>query len=87
VSIGALPDALAHFDAVHVGQHQVEDDECRLLRGDELQRLRPVRRRANRVAGVLQIGGDERRDRRLVFDDEHRLRLRGHVALTPPGPS
>ena len=76
--VAGLPDALADLDAVDVGQHQVEDDERRLLRLDELQRLGAARGRADVVAGVLQVRGDERRDRRLVLDDQHRLRLRRH---------
>src|SRR5437868_8038467 len=79
--ITALADPLADLDAVDVGQHEVEDDERGLLGLDEAQRLVPARSRADGVARVLQIGGDEGRDRRLVLHDENRLRLRGHYPL------
>ena len=81
--VAALTDALADLDAVDVRQHQVEHDERRLLRLDESQCLGAARGGANGVAGVLQIRGDERCDRRLILDDEHRLRLRRHAVPYP----
>src|SRR3954447_605438 len=84
--VARLPDALADLDAVDVGQHQIQDDESRLLRLDELQSLGARSSSAHGVAGVLQIGGDERRDRRLILDDQHRLGLGGQRSAPYPLP-
>ena len=70
--VGVLADALADLDAVEVGQHQVEHDQRRLLRGGERERLAAGRGRRDGVARVLQIERDERRDRALVLDDQDR---------------
>ena len=81
--VGALADAAADLDPVHVGQVEVEDDQRRHLGGDRVQRPGARADRPHAVAGVLQVERDERRDRLLVLDDEHRGRAaHGFTGLT-----
>ena len=75
--VRSLAHAAADLDAVHVGQVEIEDDQRRHLGGDRVQRRAARSDRLHDVAGVLQIERDERGDRRLVLDDEDRLRS-GH---------
>jgi hypothetical protein len=76
--VGALADAAADLDPVHVRQVQVEHDQGRHLGGDRVERPRAGADRADAVAGVLEVERDERGDRLLVLDDEHGLRLTAH---------
>ncbi len=73
-----LPDAPANLEPVEIGEHQVEDDKRRRLGGDKGQRLAAACRHTHREAVLAQVGGDERRDRLLVLDDENGLHVRGH---------
>ena len=72
--VRGLAHAPADLDPVDVGQHQVEDDQRRRLGRDLGQRGAAVRDGAHVVARVLEVERDERGDRRLVLDDEDRLR-------------
>ena len=72
--VRALAHAAADLEAVHVGQVEVEDDQRGLLGRDRVERGAAGADGLHDVAGVLQIEGDERRDRRLVLDDQDRLR-------------
>jgi hypothetical protein len=69
--VGGLADPPAHLDAVDVREHQVEDDQGRLLRGRLRERLGAGRGRPDGVAGVLQVERDERGDRGFVLDHQH----------------
>ena len=68
--VGALAQPLADLDPVDVRQHQVEHDQRRRVRGRLAERVGAGRRRPDRVARVLQVERDERRDRALVLDDQ-----------------
>ena len=83
----ALADPPADLDAVHVRQVEVEHDEGRHLGRDGVQRARAGPHRAHAVAGVLEVERDERRDRLLVLDDQHRLRLAHGATAFVVGPS
>jgi hypothetical protein len=72
-----LADAPAQLDAVAVRKVEVEDDERRRLACERDQRGLRTRCGLHRVPRVAQVRGDERRDRRLVLDDEDRV-WRGH---------
>ena len=76
--VRGLAHAAADLDPVDVGQHQVEDDQRGLLGRDLRQRGAAGGDGAHVVAGVLEVEGDERGDRRLVLDDQNRLRAGGH---------
>src|SRR5215218_2116147 len=73
--VPALPHPAAELDPVDVGKHEVEDDELRRARREVLHRLGAGGGGLDRVASVLQVERDERRDRRLVLHDEDRLGL------------
>jgi hypothetical protein len=61
-----------HLEAIDSGQHQVEHDQVRTLGRGGVQRLASVGGHPGRVAGAIQVAGDNLGDRRLVVDDEHR---------------
>ena len=69
--VRVLADASAELDPVAVRQVEVENDQGGGLLRDLDERCLGGRRRAHAVASVLQIGGDERGDRRLVLDDQN----------------
>ena len=71
--VRALAHAAADLEPVHVRQVEVEHDEGGRLRGDRIEGGAAGADGLHVVAGVLQIEGDERRDRRLVLDDQDRL--------------
>ena len=73
--------APADLDPVEVGQHQVEDDQRRLLGRDLRQRGIAGRDGAHVVARVLQVERDERRDRGLVLDDQNGLSAGSHYGV------
>src|SRR6185312_14140321 len=85
--VRALPDPAADLDPVHVRQVEVEHDEGRHLGRDGVERTGAGAHRAHAVAGVLEIERDERRDRLLVLDDQHRLRLAHGATAFVVGPS
>jgi hypothetical protein len=60
-----------HLQPVELRQHQVEDDEVGALGVGDPHRLQPVGGGRRRVAGALQVAGDDLADRRLFVDDEH----------------
>ena len=77
--LGAAAQTAADLDPVDVGQHQVEDDQRRLLALGFRQRVLPGLGNVHVVARVLEVERDERRDRGFVLDDEHFLRcVQGH---------
>jgi hypothetical protein len=76
--------AAAHLQAIHVRQHQVEDDEVRHRAGARL--LQP-RQAAARIAGMAepearlpQVLADHLREPRVVFD--HQNVLHGAMLMT-----
>ena len=77
------------FEAVHVGQAEIEDDEIGLVL-EQLQRGLAV----GRVENVVALGGEphaqQLADRRLVVDDQDLERCGAHAAVSsclapPPG--
>ena len=66
----------AHLESVEVGQHEVEDDEVRLLAAQHLEREAAAVDRPRAHARALGVELDELRDLRLVLDDQQ-LRLGG----------
>jgi len=85
--VGALAQAPADLDAVDVGQHQVEDDQRRLLRLGCGQCVRAVLGRAHLEARVLEVERHEGSDRLLVLDDEDlgRAAVHGRSGASPEG--
>ena len=69
--VAGAAEALGDAEAVHVGQHDVEDDQVGLLFEDRGDRLRTVADRAHGEAGEAEAGGEEVADVRLVVDDEN----------------
>ena len=67
----------AHLEAVHVGQHQVEEDRVGLLLPRERDAVFALGRRDDAKALELERVGEPEHDVRLVLDDENRL-LGGH---------
>jgi hypothetical protein len=59
------------LQAVHPGQHQVEDDEARLVVAEELLGTDAVCRFERLVALALQVAHDDVPDDRFIVDDEH----------------
>ena len=57
---------------VELGEHQVEDDEGRLVLLDRRERRRPVGRGHDREPVALQVRPDEPDDLRVIVDDEDR---------------
>ena len=57
---------------VQLGEHQVEDDERRLVGLDGVERGRPVRGGHDREALALEVGPHQPDDLRVVIDDEDR---------------
>jgi hypothetical protein len=72
-------EALGDVEALHVGQHHVEDDEVRMEGRHGRQRLRPGTGRLHREALELQGHGDDIDDVRLVVDDEDTMSVGGHA--------
>ena len=69
------------------GQHQVEDDEVRIVPGVAIERLLAVRGGDDRVALLLEVEPDEVDDVALVVDDQDRLhRGGGYDGADPPIP-
>jgi hypothetical protein len=60
----------ADLHAVHVGQHQVEDDEFEASLVEALDGGPPVGRPADVVAGGLQVQTDQAGDVVVVLDDQ-----------------
>ena len=79
--VRGLANPPAELDAVAVRQVEVEDDERGSLPGERDQRGLRARGGLDRVAGVAQVRGDERRDRRLVLDDQDGVRRRHCTGL------
>ncbi len=57
------------FDAVHVGHHEVEEDEVEIVRAGEVERLGAVAGLADAVA-VLQLRAEEAPHVGFIIDDE-----------------
>jgi hypothetical protein len=64
------PEALGDFEAVHVGEHDVEDDEVGLEAGGGAEGLGGVAGDLDLETGEAEGGGQERADVLLVVDDE-----------------
>ena len=58
------------FEAVHLREHEIEDEQIRRPRGDRRERLAPRRHDLRRETGLPEIARDELSDVRVVFDDE-----------------
>jgi hypothetical protein len=71
--VPAPPELAAHLEAVDPREHQVEDDEVRLVAPVELQAVLAVARCDDRPALLLQVQPDELDDVALVVDDQDRL--------------
>jgi hypothetical protein len=63
-------DALENLEAVHIGQHQVQNHQIVIGIVGELQRRSAVRSHIDGVTGSLQTSAEEIRDSFLVFDNE-----------------
>ena len=66
----AVADFLQHREAVHVGQHEVENDEVVLGAMHQLDRCGAVAGHVDRVTGAFQAAGQEVLNAFFVFDDE-----------------
>jgi len=66
-----LPPPAADFEAVHVREHHVEDDQVRVAGLGLPERVLAVDRGAHRAAVKFQCHLDELTDVRLVVHDEH----------------
>jgi hypothetical protein len=63
-------EALGDAEAVHVGEHHVEDDQIGLLFQDGRDGLRPVADGPDGEAGEAEARGQEVADVRFVIDDK-----------------
>jgi hypothetical protein len=72
-------EALRDVEALHVGQHHVEDDEVRVEGRHGGDGLCPVPRRLHGEALELQGHRHDVHDVRLVVDDEHAVSVRVHA--------
>ena len=84
-----LPELPAHRDAVHAGQHEVEDDKVRRGFLGGVQSGRSAAERLRLVAGVNQIVPQNRADLRIVLDNENAplSAFTGHAGLACLGRS
>ncbi len=60
----------ADLEPVHLGQHEVQDDEVGRLGGDPLQRGAPVADHLGLMPVPGQVAGDDVGQRLVVVDDE-----------------
>ena len=67
----AIADLLQHAEAVHVGQHQVQNDQVVLGGMDQVDGGGAVAGDVDRVAGAFQTPGQEVLDALFVLDDEY----------------
>ncbi len=65
-----VPDPLGDGVAIELGQPDIQQDQGRLLRGPELERLLAIARDRDRVAGLLERVLQEALDVRFVVDDQ-----------------
>ncbi len=75
----AVADLLQHAEAVHVGQHQVENDQVVLGGVDQFDGGGAVAGHIHRVSGALQAAGQEVLDAFFVLDDENSHRPRFYL--------
>jgi hypothetical protein len=68
--LAAGAELAADFDAVQLGQHQVEDDQVEAPLLEAPQRLPAVQRRGDVVAVLPQRVAEQRLNRLLVVDEE-----------------
>ncbi|OEI67493.1 Transcriptional regulator (modular protein) [Curtobacterium sp. ER1/6] len=68
--VARRPEALGDAEAVHVGEHDVEDDQVGLLLEHGGDRLGTVADRADGEPGEAQRGREEVADVRFVVDDQ-----------------
>jgi hypothetical protein len=66
-------DSLEHLQAVHVGQHQVQNHQVVIGGVGELERARAVGRGVHGVAGALQAPAQEVGDALFVLDHQESL--------------
>jgi hypothetical protein len=64
----------AHLPTVHRGQHEVQDDEKRIVTPRQVQARLPVQGLDGVEAGAGKIALDQRGDIAIVLDDQDRLR-------------
>ena len=69
--VAGRAEALGDAEAVHVGQHHVEDDQVGFLFEHRRDGLGAVADRTDREAGEAQARGEEVSDVGLVIDDEN----------------
>src|SRR6185312_16949318 len=69
--VAGCPQSLGHAEAVHVGQHHIEDDEIWLLLEHGRDGLRAVSDRSHGEARETQAGGQKITDVGLVIDDQN----------------
>src|SRR5437879_717065 len=76
---------LAHFQARHLRQHQIENDKVRLFAAPLVQTGNAVTRRGNnKAAGLAQIQYEKIDNVLLVFDDQNGFaRRRVHPQQNP----
>ncbi len=67
----ALPQPAADLQAVHAGQHQVEDDQVGPVRGGAGERGRAVPGAVHHVSRAVQVSGDDLGDGRVVVHDQN----------------
>ena len=67
------PEPAAHFDAVEVGHHHVEQDECRVERRDPVERGPAVVTHVDHEAREAERAGEEMPHVLVVVDDEEPL--------------
>ena len=84
----APADLATHLEPVDPRQHQVQDDEVRVVAGVERERLVPVASRDHREALFLEVEPEQLHDVRLVIDDEDAFHgrestARGHAVGRP----
>jgi hypothetical protein len=70
--VALLADGASHVQAVHVGQHEVQQHQARFIVAKGGQRLATVVGHRHAVSGLLQVVSHEVGDLGLVVHDEDR---------------
>ena len=66
----AIANLLQQFEAVHVGEHEIENDQVILGCMDLVERGSPAGGAVHRIVGAFQAAADEVGDLAFVFDNE-----------------
>src|SRR5262249_25619852 len=80
--VGTLPERPANIQAIHIGEHQVEDDNIRLFTSGNLQACFAVKRRQDLEVRLAEKLFQPVNDLDLIFDNKDTY-LALHRTLPP----